>query len=130
MALISSLLAFTCKTCIIQFLFYFLFSDFLRCRQSILSFITSCACTVHFVLYISLQCNSKALPRLFKTTALLSHLFPCFALLFSTLIISSPFLNYLFFLKCGFAGEGQVRLQDPPARDGGAAEEVQCQEEA
>lgn len=28
------------------------------------------------------------------------------------------------------AGEGPVRLQDPPARNGGAAEEVQRQEEA
>lgn len=38
---------------------------------------------------------------------------------------------YLLFL-CVFPtlGEGQVRLQDPPAGDGGAAEEVQRQEEA
>lgn len=31
---------------------------------------------------------------------------------------------------CVCAGEGQVRLQDPPARNGGTAEEVQRQEEA
>lgn len=39
-------------------------------------------------------------------------------------------LRLLIFFAPVCAGKGQVRIQDPPAWNGGAAKEVQCKEEA